>query len=90
MKDTMIWKDRLPIALALLMLGTILFFLSGCTVQRNTTVSTNNFRQTDYNMHCIDETKSFSQIIVCLQAQDAKEKQQNKITNDLIEESQKQ
>lgn len=59
--------------------------LSGCTEQPQTTIiNTNQFIQEDYNYMCLDGKKTFTQIIICYQAQDKAEKTQNKITNELI------
>ena len=58
--------------------------LSGCTKQPQTTINTNQFIQEDYDYICLDGAKTFTQIIICYQAQDKAEKTQNKITNELI------
>ena len=58
--------------------------LASCTVTKTESINTNQFLQTDYNYNCLDGTKTFTQIIVCYQEQDAAEKAQNKITNELI------
>lgn len=71
------------LTLYLLILGPI----SGCTTQTTNVISTNKFVQTDYDYNCLDGSKSFTQIIICYQKQDAAEKAQNKITNDLINQS---
>ena len=71
------------LAFYLLILGPI----SGCTTQTTNVISTNKFIQTDYDYNCLDGTKSFTQIIICYQKQDAAEKTQNHITNDLINQS---
>ena len=47
-------------------------------------ISTNRFIQTDYDYDCLSGDKTFSEIIICQQKQDAAEKTQNHITNDLI------
>lgn len=65
------------------LLGLILF-LTACTSNKTECISTNAFLQEDYEYMCLDGTKTFSQIIICYQAQDKAEKTQNKITNDLI------
>lgn len=67
----------------MLLLGPI----TGCTIQKTNVISTNKFIQTDYDYNCLDGTKTFTQIIICYQEQDASEKAQNKITNDLINKS---
>ena len=63
------------------------FMLFGCTAQNNTVINTNQFYQTDYEYFCFDGNKTWSQIVVCLKAQDDAEKAQNKITNDLLDQS---
>lgn len=65
------------------LLGLTLF-LTACTSNKTECISTNAFLQEDYEYMCLDGTKTFSQIIICYQAQDKAEKAQNKITNDLI------
>ena len=71
-------------------LGLWIFFLFlfsmlfGCTSTTQVNISTNNLVQTDYDYQCLDGTKTFTQIIVCYQAQDKAEKVQNKITNELL------
>ena len=67
----------------LLILGPI----SGCTTQTTHVISTNKFVQTNYDYDCLDGSKSFTQIIICYQKQDAAEKAQNDITNNLINQS---
>jgi len=62
----------------------LLLPITGCTIQKTNIISTNKFIQTDYDYNCLDGTKSFTQIIICYQKQDAAEKAQNKITNNLI------
>ena len=47
-------------------------------------INTNQFIQTNYDFHCLDGTKTFTQIILCYQEQDDAEKVQNNITNKLI------
>lgn len=70
--------------------GLLTFFLLsfgillGCTSEKTIVVSTNQLIQTNYNYQCLDGTKTFTQIILCYQAQDKAEKAQNKITNDLL------
>ena len=61
--------------------------LTGCTTEKQITISTNNFIQTDYDYKCLNGDKTFTQIIVCYQAQDKAEKAQNKLTNEMIQES---
>ena len=62
----------------------ILLALMGCTTTKPTIIQTNEFIQTDYDYNCLTSDKTFSQIILCYQAQDKAEKAQNKITNQLI------
>jgi hypothetical protein len=57
----------------------------GCTTTKPTVIQTNKFIQTDYDYNCLTGDKTFSEIIICYQAQDKAEKAQNKITNELIE-----
>lgn len=61
--------------------------IAGCTTQTTHVISTNKFIQTNYDYGCLDGDKTFTQIIICYQKQDAAEKTQNKITNDLINKS---
>lgn len=74
-------------------IGLLIFYLlilgpiSGCTTQTTHVISTNKFVQTDYDYNCLDGSKSFTQIIICYQKQDAAEKAQNNITNNLINQS---
>ena len=68
------------LTLYLIILGPI----SGCTTQTTNVISTNKFIQTDYDYDCLAGDKTFTQIIICYQKQDAAEKTQNHITNDLI------
>lgn len=58
--------------------------LMGCASNKTVIISTNKLVQTDYNYQCLDGTKTFTQIILCYQAQDKAEKAQNKITNELL------
>jgi len=84
MKNWLVWQDRWIIGLVLVIIVGG-FLLSGCTTKQTNVISTNNFRQKNYDMQCLDGTKTFSQIIVCLQATIDKEHAQNNITNDLID-----
>ena len=43
--------------------------------------------QTDYNYFCLDGDKTWSQIVVCLDAESKAEKAQNKVTNDLLDQN---
>lgn len=63
--------------------------LVGCTNTKIRPIYINKYVQKDYDYNCLDGTKTFTQIIVCYQAQDNAEKAQNKITNDLILQDQK-
>lgn len=62
----------------------ILLALMGCTQTKPTIIQTNKFIQTDYDYNCLQGDKTFSEIILCYQAQDKAEKAQNAITNALI------
>jgi hypothetical protein len=69
----------------ILLIASILI-LFGCKSASNPCVTVNNYRQTNYSTQsCYDGTKTFSQIIVCLQEVDAKEKNQNNITNEMLD-----
>lgn len=60
-------------------------FLPSCASDKETIVVSNNqFIQTNYDYNCLDGTKTFTQIILCYQAQDSSEKAQNNLTNSLI------
>ena len=61
------------------------FMLFGCSTQNNTIINTNQFYQTDYDYFCFDGNKTWSQIVVCLKAQDDAEKAQNQVTNELLD-----
>lgn len=65
----------------------ILLALMGCTIEKPNVIQTNNFIQTDYDYKCLVGDKTFSEIILCYEAQDKAEKAQNKITNELIAKS---
>lgn len=67
----------------LFMLLVFCFMLFGCMKETNV-IQTNQFYQTDYNYFCLDENKTWSQIVVCLTAEGKAERTQNKITNDLL------
>ncbi len=68
----------------------LIFFclmLVGCSwFGTTTTINTNQYYQTDYNYFCLDGDKTWSQIVVCLKAEDDAEKAQNKITNELLDQ----
>ena len=63
--------------------------LMSCTHTEVRPIYTNEYVQKDYDYHSLDGTKTYTQIIVCYQTQDNAEKAQNKITNDLILQNQK-
>lgn len=72
-------------------IGLLVFYLFifscliGCSSKEDTIVVSNNqFIQTNYDYNCLDGTKTFTQIILCYQAQDSSEKAQNNLTNSLI------
>lgn len=76
----------------IMLLIIILFFclmLVGCSWfgSNNTTIAINQYYQTDYNYFCFDGDKTWSQIIVCLDAENKAEKAQNKVTNDLLDKA---
>lgn len=74
----------------IIIFAILVFFclmLVGCTAQNNTVINKNQFYQTDYNYFCFDGDKTWSQIVVCLDAENKAEKAQNKITNDLLDQS---
>ena len=75
-------------AIILLILFYIVVFssLSGCTTHTTNIVTTNKLIQTDYDYDCLGDDKTFSQIIMCYQKQDASEKAQNHVTNTLLNE----
>lgn len=63
-------------------------FLSSCSLFTKPTVISNNmYYQTDYNYFCLDGDKTWSQIVVCLDAESKAEKAQNKVTNDLLDQN---
>ena len=62
----------------------ILLALMGCTANDPTIIQTNRYIQTNYDYKCLTGDKTFSEIILCSQAQDKAEKAQNVITNQLI------
>lgn len=68
----------------------LIFFclmLFGCSwFNSSKPVQTNQYYQTDYDYFCFDETKTWSQIVVCLTAEGKAERTQNKITNDLLDQ----
>lgn len=73
--------------LKLIIFFALIVLIMGCTTTKTTVISTNNFRQTDYNFQCLEGNKTFTQIIVCFQTQDDAEKTQNKITNELLDQN---
>lgn len=64
-----------------------LLCLSGCWwCKSDSYVIVNDYRQTNYpTSQCYDGTKTFSQIIVCMQEVDTKEKAQNNTTNEMLD-----
>lgn len=68
------------IGLTVLFLFLFGMMLSGCTINKTDTISTNNLIQTDYDYNCLDGTKTFTQIILCYQTQDKAEKSQSELT----------
>lgn len=72
------------IVLLLLLFIFLLAPIAGCTTQTTHVISTNKFIQTNYDYGCLDGDKTFTQIIICYQKQDAAEKAQNNVTNELI------
>lgn len=73
----------------ILLFAILVFFgliLVGCTQSNTTVINTNQFYQTDYEYFCFDGDKTWSQIVVCLKAQDDAEKAQNKVTNELLDD----
>jgi len=63
-------------------------FLSSCSLFTKPNVISNNmYYQTDYNYFCLEEGKTWSQIVVCLTAEGKAERTQNKITNDLLDQN---
>ncbi len=68
----------------------LLFFclmLVGCSwFSSSKPIQTNQFYQTDYNYFCLEEGKTWSQIVVCLNAEGNAERAQNKVTNDLLDQ----
>jgi hypothetical protein len=64
----------------------LIIFLTGCSSKSTDNLHINNFYQTNYSVEkCYDGTKTFSQIIICLQEIDKKEKTQNLITNNMLD-----
>lgn len=75
---------KIMIAVILAFFGIMLF---GCTKTTPTVLDYNSFYQTDYEYFCFDGNKTWSQIVVCLDAENKAEKTQNKITNDLLSQN---
>ena len=72
----------------LIILAFFCLMLVGCSwFGTTTTISTNQYFQTDYNYFCLDGDKTWSQIVVCLDAESKAEKAQNKVTNDLLDQN---
>lgn len=61
-----------------------ILILVSCAHTEVRPIYTNKYIQKNYDYNCLDGTKTFTQIIICYQAQDNAEKAQNKVTNDLI------
>lgn len=59
--------------------------LSGCF--SDTVISNNMYYQTDYDYQCFSGNKTWSEIVVCLNIQNQAERAQNKITNDILDNS---
>lgn len=74
----------------LMLLIILVFFcmmLVGCSWFNSTnTIQTNQFYQQDYDYFCLEEGKTWSQIVVCLNAENKAERTQNKITNELLDQ----
>ena len=61
--------------------------LSGCGLGGNYTTQSNQYYQNNYDTNvCYDGTKTFSQIIVCLQTANNKEQAQNDLTNQMLDQ----
>lgn len=72
----------------LIILAFFCLMLVGCSwFGTTTTISTNQYYQTNYNYFCLDGDKTWSQIVVCLDAESKAEKAQNKVTNDLLDQN---
>lgn len=76
----------------LMLFVIFLFFaliLVGCSWfgTTTTTLATNQYYQTDYNYFCFDGDKTWSQIVICLDAESKAEKAQNKVTNELLDQN---
>ena len=72
----------------LIILAFFCLMLVGCSWFNTTQpIQTNQFYQTDYNYFCLEEGKTWSQIVVCLNAEGKAERTQNKITNELLEQN---
>ena len=66
-----------------ILLITIAILLGACS-QATSVISSNDYIQTNYNYDCLSGDKTFSEIIICYQKENAAEHSQNKITNELI------
>lgn len=63
-------------------------FLSSCSLfTKPTVIHTNRLYQTDYDYQCFSGNKTWSEIVVCLNIQNQAERAQNKITNDILDNS---
>ena len=64
-------------------------FLSSCSLFTKPTVISNNmYYQTDYDYQCFSGNKTWSELVICLNTQNQAERAQNKITNDILNNSQ--
>ena len=61
-----------------------IFFLTNCSTDKTFIISTNQFIQQNYDYNCLETNKTFTEIILCYQLQDKAEKEQNVLTNELI------
>ena len=79
------WLKRI---ILVLILGLFCLMLVSCSWFGTTnTINVNQYYQTDYNYFCFDGNKTWSQIVVCLDAESKAEKAQNKVTNDLLDQN---
>lgn len=64
-----------------------ILILSGChsdNISNKLTCNNSAYYQNDYEYHCFEGNKTFSEIIVCLKTQNNAERIQNMVTNELI------
>ena len=72
----------------IIIIGFFILMLAGCSLFNSTnTINTNQYYQTDYNYFCLDGDKTWSQIVVCLKAEDDAEKTQNRVTNEMLDKA---